>query len=411
MSIVAVVADDLTGAADAAAGFLRFGFTTSVTWREPTLDTRLLHQVDAIAVDLRTRIAPAAEARATTEAAVTELFHAGVTTLYKKIDSMLRGHVGEEVSGALTAWAARNGSIAIVAPAFPAMGRTTIEGRQRVHGVVLDRPSIPSILQQSGLTTGVVDISATRADARRALARCLDQGARAIVCDAELDEDLEAIAVAGAELGSRVVWVGTAGLAHAVARTLAPRTPRRSIPVVATDGPILIVVGSTAPIAAEQTNDVRQAGAAHIEVTLDALEDEDSTERRTIVQDIESLLAGDRDIVITIASERIHDQPEWVAARLARLLERTLSRIGGLVITGGETATQVLRACGSRALYLIDEIEPGVPLAWTVGARSIPVITKAGSFGTKTTLTHARSRLREIVGLARQSGSKQEGRP
>ena len=53
----------------------------------------------------------------------------GRALLFKKIDSDLRGHVGEEVSAAMDASRAR---IAIVAPAFPAMGRTVEHGMLRV---------------------------------------------------------------------------------------------------------------------------------------------------------------------------------------------------------------------------------------------------------------------------------------
>jgi uncharacterized protein YgbK (DUF1537 family) len=42
---------------------------------------------------------------------------------------------------------------------------------------------------------------------------------------------------------------------------------------------------------------------------------------------------------------------------------------------------------------LLDEVEPGVPLGMTVGAVSIPVVTKAGAFGDAQSLRRSLERL------------------
>jgi 4-hydroxythreonine-4-phosphate dehydrogenase len=42
----------------------------------------------------------------------------------------------------------------------------------------------------------------------------------------------------------------------------------------------------------------------------------------------------------------------------------------------------------------MDEIEPGVPLGLTMGARRIPVVTKAGGFGDALTLERCLARLK-----------------
>ena len=79
-----------------------------------------------------------------------------------------------------------------------------------------------------------------------------------------------------------------------------------------------------------------------------------------------------------------------LAAALARLLAPHLARnVGGLVATGGETARALLAAAGVPALRLAGEVEPGVPLGAALGngpARGLPVVTKAGAFGTEATL-------------------------
>jgi D-threonate/D-erythronate kinase len=76
------------------------------------------------------------------------------------------------------------------------------------------------------------------------------------------------------------------------------------------------------------------------------------------------------------------------------LLRPVLPAVGGLVLTGGDTAIGVLGAFGVTALELVEEIEAGVPLSMSVGAIALPVVTKAGGFGGPNALRHARDRLR-----------------
>ena len=123
---VSIVADDLTGACDAAVGFTRAGFSADVVLSggEPATG------VDVLAVDVRSRHLPAAEAARR----IGEWIGARRESplLIKKLDSTLRGNVRAELEAAL---AASRRPAALVAPAFPLYGRTTVGGVQRLDGV------------------------------------------------------------------------------------------------------------------------------------------------------------------------------------------------------------------------------------------------------------------------------------
>jgi uncharacterized protein YgbK (DUF1537 family)/GNAT superfamily N-acetyltransferase len=188
--VVTILADDLTGAADCGLAFLRAGFPVTVGLGAAP--------GPVAAIDLDTRRRPDAAAVRTAAASAEGL-------LYLKIDSTLRGHVAEEVRAALDgAGLAR----AVVAPAFPAQGRTVRGGQVHVDG----RPG-------------------------RSLAG---------IVDAETDDDLRAIVDSVGD--EPVLWAGSAGLAAHVAATL-PAPGFEPEPVRA-DGPVLIAVGS--PEAAHQ---------------------------------------------------------------------------------------------------------------------------------------------------------------
>lgn len=115
---LAIVGDDLTGAVDAAHGFATRGFETTVVAiqsddRDEGQDTLSTPgAVTGINTDSRYLD------RSHAAKAVSEVIRrVGADTLYKKIDSTLRGNIAMETEAALVE---SNTTCAIVAPAFPA---------------------------------------------------------------------------------------------------------------------------------------------------------------------------------------------------------------------------------------------------------------------------------------------------
>jgi D-threonate/D-erythronate kinase len=103
------------------------------------------------------------------------------------------------------------------------------------------------------------------------------------------------------------------------------------------------------------------------------------------------VLSAGRDVMIRTGAEGHDDlaRGHMLCESLGRLLVAVAPRIGALVATGGETARALLPAFGAHALQLLREIEPGIPLSVALGRQSIPVITKAGAFGSPAALRQA----------------------
>lgn len=400
---VAVVADDLTGAADAGIGFARAGLVTTVHWVGADVSAAIpLDGAAVVAIDSGSRAMSTVEAVQRVGSMVAGLRAAGLATLYKKIDSTLRGHIGEELAASLTAW--YPWSVAIVAPAFPAMGRTTIDGELQLAGALQADRSLLRSLERAALKTDHANLTRVRGGSLGLwFEDSFVRGVRAVVCDAVTDEDLDAVAAAGAPFGSRAVWVGSGGLARALPRHLsvASTTPAVTGPSgsleQASRRPVLIVVGSRTSAARDQVRDLVDSGTAHaIAEARDLAAWPDGPNARAFLDLVRSHLSETRDVVVSIGARgetMIRDD-----ARLAQVLGAWLrpmaASIGGLVLTGGDTALGVLRAWEVTALRLIDEIEPGVPLSTATGAVSLPVVTKAGGFGGPTTLSAARDTLK-----------------
>jgi len=424
MPEVTIIADDLTGAADCGIVFAVAGLPTFVAFGDPgdvgTRDvgtpygtpTKVPYGVpttQVVAVDTDSRGMAAGAAAERVLGAARAACRNGSRILYKKIDSTLRGNVGAEIGATYRAAAeARGRALVILSPAFPSTGRTVRDGRVLVNGVPLDQtevwqksgmsgPADPvAMLAAAGLETVPLGLATVRTGLPEALART---PAQAVVCDAESEGDLAEIARAGASLPVAVVWAGSAGLARHLPRALALRP---SAPTAASQkppsGPILALVGSRSSVAREQARLLAQEPGVESFV-LDPgmlLQGEGAPEWTRMAASVERALAAGADAVLRIdAGQHLQlEHAPLLAAALGRFAGAYAARIGGLIATGGDIARAVLGAIAASGLYLLGEVEPGVPIGFTDTARPLPVVTKAGAFGTPSTLQRCRAALK-----------------
>ncbi|MFI6948002.1 four-carbon acid sugar kinase family protein [Streptomyces sp. NPDC050422] len=365
---IGILADDLTSAGDGAAPFRRTGHEARVLLSAPA--TALPQAPGVTAVDLGTRLLD--EAAAATRAGRAARLFAGSTLLFKTVDSTLRGHVAAEVRAA---WAGSRRRAVVIAPAFPAEGRVTRQAVQYVWGVPV---------HESGFARDPVhpvrcsDLTAVFPDAvpigpGRAAELPVLIGRRAlIVCSAATDDDLDRVVAAVPHLDD-VLWVGSPGLAAALARRCAPGDGA----VAAAPAPArrpLVVVGSANPSTRRQLAVLRaQADVQGVTVGDDPA---------PTVKALRSLTSP----VLTLQTpdERRSPRTARAFARSLAAVVRELAEerlVDALVVTGGETATTVLQALGVDRMDLLDEPEPGVARGTPLVPPSLPVLIKAGGFG------------------------------
>jgi uncharacterized protein YgbK (DUF1537 family) len=392
-----ILADDLTGAADCGIVFARHGRETVVVWGDAAATA------EVVAVDVDSRRFPAAEAARRHVAAQAARRRAGVR-LYKKIDSTLRGQPAAELAAQLAALrrAGDHAPLAVCAPAFPATGRLTIGGKVVVGGLPLEETplwarehtyanaSLPDILATAGLTCEVVGLETIRAgvDAVAARLRAAEgAGADVVVCDATDPVHLDVAARASLTLGD-AMWVGSAGLAAALAAVDSP--PRPAAPVRIGEGAVLVVVGSVAEASRRQAAAlIADDLVAPVAITPAVLFAGAGTPGWVgAARSLAAAASSGKPVLLEIALAASPDlgRGAELAGRLAELVEAATPKIAALFATGGETACALLTRLGVTGIRLLDEAEPGVPLGITLGARRVPVITKAGGFGDADTL-------------------------
>jgi D-threonate/D-erythronate kinase len=395
-----IVADDLSGAADCAAGCVQSGLRTLVLL-DADADTE---GFEVVAVDADSRHLPAADAATVQFELLRRLAKPRPSLLYKKIDSTLRGPFVHELAATR-----QLAGTPILAPSFPATGRTMVDGEVFVKGVALKDTEIwqnegrtgpstlPAMLQAVGFEPVVVSLAQVRGDPgalRGAFEAHAGAPDRAIVCDAESESDLARIAQATVPLAGRCQWVGSGGLmrhlpsAHGLSGQETAPLRRKA----GAGGPALTVVGSVSTASRRQCRHVANT-AQTVLYTIDPDVLREATAHaqwRDTQQGVLGPLARGEDLVVTIggASPNLSEGP-LLAASLARLVAPALDTLGGLILTGGETARAILSGWGVHALELVGELEAGIPLSYTRATRRIPVITKAGAFGSEDCLSRA----------------------
>jgi uncharacterized protein YgbK (DUF1537 family) len=388
-----LVADDLTGAADACAKFVARGFSGAVLLAPDAAAgapaaVETMEPVDVLAINTDTRRLAEPLARRRVRAAGRFAQHGRPCAIFKKIDSTLRGHIGAELEAALDTFGCTH---AIFAPAFPAMGRIVRDGALVVSGPGAQLPrDIPALLGAQGIRRCVAIGTAAGPNApatiQTTIERALARGGRVFVCDATTHEDLDAIVRAGWRAGGQPLWVGSAGLAESLAAWMAgTHEHAAALPAIAERaergsgsarrGRVLLFIGSTHP--------ATRAQQARLLLACDV-----SVIGANVLQgdELRDAIASGRHILVSV------DWQDTAPASLRTLGEAVeRHQLAGFVMSGGDTAADICVAMGASSVRIGGEVANGVPWGLLMGglASGLPVVFKAGGFGARDALTTA----------------------
>lgn len=396
---IAIVADDLTGSGDTAVQFVRAGWCThlSIGGADEALAGPAHDDVEVLAVTTNSRALSAADAADVIGRNVRQLREAGVSRLYKKVDSTLRGAFKAEIDAARDAW--RDDAIAVVCPAFPATGRTVEQGILYVNGKPVTETSAATDpvtpVTESHIPTllGSAHVTPLADDTPETLAARIAQAGATVVVDAATDDDLERLARAVGLLGERALPVGAGGLAVPLARVWAGADQT---------APVVVVVTSQHSAARVQAAALQAAGADTWRPSLEQLADDaqwQAWSQPLLQAHAQAPLEAGTILLLAPEGQRAGLDSDKVADRLGSLAAQLIaaSRAAGVVATGGDGARSVLLALQANGIALVDEVMGGVPLGTLTGgtAAGLPVVTKAGGFGTEDVLVRAVRAIRD----------------
>lgn len=401
-----VVADDLTGANDTSVSFAQSSYRTTLLMDPSAFASASTDGVEVFALSTDSRAA-GQEAHGRTQNAVATAVGRGFDRIYVKVDSTMRGSVEHQVAGALDGFGADGDDvIAVICPAYPAMGRTITEGVLYVTGTPVHEtasgrdPVCPVTTPvMSELLPEAVSLPNPR-DAAALSALISGAGARQVVIDAETQEDLDTIAAAAELLDGPNILVGSAGLSQSWRDHLPEAIGAQVRDPLPVGRRPLIVVTSVHETSQQQVDSYigSHDGGTSIVFSPHPAQMLSPSSLPALKAQLAAIAgSGDAPVIIRANPAQVrsaHEREELAqifAQALAQLTAGCLDRLrfGALVLIGGDGAQAVLNAIGAPQLTIIRPLVEGVPLGLVSGGDfgGLPVATKSGGFGDESLLS------------------------
>jgi D-threonate/D-erythronate kinase len=438
MTPFAIIADDLSSATDCGAQVVRSGRSVVVPLKHYSLPPQA-REAQVISVDTDSRSLSADQAYDKVKAAAQDLMAEGWTDFYKSVDSTLRGNLGAEIEAVLDVV---KPDCAVIAPAFPKYGRTTIDGIQYLHGLPLHEtefgsdPTAPvkdadiarRLAEGSRRKAGQLTLDQLRAGTTQlesTVRVLLSGGIEMVIVDIAEQEDLKRLCLGFSQSNLRVVWVGSTGMAEFVPLAFGLTSPSDTLnPNHPPDPrPALALVGSASETTRGQLGYAQSKHQLKI-IRLDPARmiqngTAAAAELERAGSDLRSAIDSGQDVALVVNSSRgeiartqqigaaLHLTPAQVAQRIVEGLAQAGSwlvqegRISGIVATGGDTANALCNALDAQALEILGEVEVGIPMMRILGTQSLPLVTKAGGFGSPEAMADALAKVKQYAQFGR----------
>nr|WP_145405798.1 four-carbon acid sugar kinase family protein [Paenibacillus xylanexedens] len=424
---LAIIADDLTGANDSGVQLARHGLKTSVLFN---MDEGSLASYDTVVFDTDSRSISSEEAYDRVYRAAKLLMDNGFDTIFKKMDSTMRGNIGIEIDAV---YDVVQPDFMMIAPGYPKNNRTIREGIHYLNGVPLAETEIaldpktpvtisylPDLLkQQTKYNVGEItigDLEAGQQQVHAKLERLKQNNIPYVLVDSTEERHLELILQMTHDMPYTFAWAGSAGIANYLPAHYELESKPAALTITPNSGPILTVVGSVNKNSREQLyrllRQSRIASVSFHSFKAVSAEEDRTAEMERVYDEIRTKALEGQDVVLYSTAESIDIElaratgenrglnPTEVSNEIvraigeicARLLEEGLFK--GVSMTGGDTAKQICMKWNISGFELLDELEIGVPISRFMGIEDLYVITKAGGFGKQDVFIHAIQKLK-----------------
>lgn len=425
-----VIADDLTGANATGVLLKKMNYKAYTVMNEERIELSMLNECDCILYPTDSRGVDAEIAYNRVKNVCSLLKQEEVKVYAKRIDSTLRGNLGRETDAMLDCLG--EDYVAVVAPCFPASGRTVIGGYMLVNGLPLHKtdiaidPKTPVKIsevarlfeEQSKYPVSSIqmkDLMHGKHYLAEKIRECVDRGSRIIVLDCVTQEDLDLIADAVITSKLKIVSVDPGVFTATLARKqIVPTEKRRK-------SKILAVVGSVNPNTAKQMEELWLSQQTHnVFVNTKTLlngEKERKAEIERVVKEI--LEECDRNNISTVTGDGIYpenridfkpymekykcsmDEVTGIInsafAEIAYRIFKAEETFQGLYTSGGDVTVAVCKKFQTAGLDLIDEVLPLAAYGRFLKGEfeGVHIITKGGSQGNQNAINTCITYLKE----------------
>ena len=358
--MIAVIADDLTGAAELGGIGLRHGLKTEISTVVPSATTADLL---VIAADSRSKEETAAVDEMTN--LTRQLRSLQPKWVYKKTDSVLRGHVIAEINAHLQALDLQS---ALLVPANPYLGRTIRDGKYYLDGQPIHKSAFSIDPEFPIGSSDLKDMLRAPAHVRKTTEELPTEGI--VVGEVQENADLESWA---RRISPGTLAAGAAGFFSALLDARVSKAlPPNDRPLLGS--PLFFISGTTFE---SNRAAIRRQAAVGGPVSYMPDTPDDAWEDGVI-----RLLQQEQKAVIAVDDSR-HDLTalqlrKTMATAVTHILQKFLP--AELFIEGGATAYAILQQTGWHTFVPEQELAPGVVRMSVPAAPGIFITVKPGSY-------------------------------
>jgi D-threonate/D-erythronate kinase len=362
--MIAVIADDFTGAAELAGISLHFGLSVELYTGDVTATS-----ADVLIVSTDSRSLNKADALKRTEAVLKSVLELNPSFIYKKIDSVLRGYVIDELKVQMQMM---QKSKAFILPANPSLGRTISNGNYYVQGKLISEtgfatdPEFP--ISHSSVQVILND------DEVQVLKHTDALSSNGIVVgEAESETDVR---VWAEKLDESFVLAGAGDFYTALLSKQFKQTNQQHHDLQL---PFLYVCGTSYDQSVNYIKQVDEKNKTVLYITRQMIESE--VDDLAWLQQCNDVLEQKQKAIIAFNSEAI--PADASAAGLRSIMAQAVkavteqNQIRELFIEGGSTATAILQELGINHLSPVNELARGVV---RMKAGELFITVKPGSY-------------------------------
>lgn len=374
--MIAVIADDLTGAAELAGIGLQYQLKTEI---EMLVDAETDADLLIIATDTRSMTAD--EAKATVDQITRQLMALKPRSIFKKIDSVLRGHVVDEVISQMEASGLQS---ALIVAGNPSHNKTIVNGvyyfeDQPVHlSNFANDPSFPAISSDVKTILRTDDEIHVLKQHEPIPGQGISIGEIAI--DADFDQWVQ-------KAGAETLLAGSAGLFESLLRYLKPATVQSPVVNCNLKSPRLFVLGSTFNKDNYQVTDglLNDTPIFYLPDEIIFGDEIPEVESKEYLEQVVSALSQSGSCVMAIHPEATTNKtidPVALTHKMGLMVKRISENIKlhQILIEGGATATATLQHLGITKLIPLQQLAPGVICTSIPGNNQLNVTLKPGSY-------------------------------
>jgi len=377
--VIVVIADDLTGAAELGGIGLRYQLKVEINTQ-----VNPLSNADLLIIATDTRSLKKEEAIAEMRRITREVAELKPTLIYKKVDSVLRGHLVAELR-AHTDVLGLQGSLLVAAN--PALNRLIKDGEYTVNNQPLHQTAFANDPDFPVNTSSVKDILFNEEVAVSVLKKEQALPPSGItVAEVHHEDDLAIWAKKSS--GQPLLLAGGSGFFSAILRGLGYQEAKPDIDITKEiRGHSLLVCGTAFKKSQDAIRDLHSNGGWVSYMPQGILHDAGDAENLYAdwCGEIIALMVSFDKAIIAVDTNLMMDipvAPGAIRRKISRVVKDIIeqTKVVELLIEGGSTAFAILQGLGFAGFYPVEELAPGVIRMRVEGADGMYLTIKPGSY-------------------------------